>query len=504
VRAARLEAIQDWTWDPTDDAWNDRLHELAGWVDASGGLPSTGSENPEERRLAMFVSSNRVTYRKGKLDALRVARLAAIPGWEWEPRAGLWGSACDETTAWMTEHGRTPSTTSQDETEARLGRFVSTNRRSRVSGTLAADRVARLAAIPGWSWNPAADAWDANLRELSEWMTDHGRTASDSKAGDPTERRLGKFANSSRGSYRKGKLTPDQVARLEAIPGWLWDPLDDAWNQNAGGLAEWMGQNGRAPSTMADDPDERRLGNFVGTCRTRYREEQMSAERFAKLEAIPGWTWNAHVDRFRTSDRELAAWMSEHGMMPPTGSKRPDVKRHGTFVATARTNYRAGRMPADQVAQLEAIPGWSWEAQTWERSRRLLASWMIGHGRVPSPSSEDDVESFLGSYARRCRSQHRKGDLDPHRVDLLESIPGWSWAPQGRSFHDTFDKFAAWVAASGRDPSSSSADPEEAKLGKFANKSRSNRRAGTLAADRVERFESIPGWSWNPPLGPHR
>lgn len=35
---------------------------------------------------------------------------------------------------------------------------------------------------------------------------------------------LGAWVNRQRMSFRKNKLTPDQIKKLEALKGWVWEP----------------------------------------------------------------------------------------------------------------------------------------------------------------------------------------------------------------------------------------------------------------------------------------
>lgn len=43
---------------------------------------------------------------------------------------------------------------------------------------------------------------------------------------------LRQWVTDQRAEYRQGALKPERAAELEAVPGWTWDPLEDAYQEH--------------------------------------------------------------------------------------------------------------------------------------------------------------------------------------------------------------------------------------------------------------------------------
>jgi hypothetical protein len=86
--------------------------------------------------------------------------------------------------------------------------------------------MSRLEAVPGWAWNNNDARWEEGFNALQRFVEREGH------AGVPQPRppnqfvedgyNLGKWVGHQRAFHRRGELSSDRAARLEAQPGWVW------------------------------------------------------------------------------------------------------------------------------------------------------------------------------------------------------------------------------------------------------------------------------------------
>ena len=131
--------------------------------------------------------------------------------------------------AYVGAHGRLPPRRHP----SGLGSWVSMQRRSkkataegRNGNLMPPQRVAALEAVPGWEWDARGPTWEERLAELEAHLRAHGWLP---LAAHPSG--LGKWADNQRAAKKaadagrkiKNTMTPQRVAALEAVTGWLWD-----------------------------------------------------------------------------------------------------------------------------------------------------------------------------------------------------------------------------------------------------------------------------------------
>jgi hypothetical protein len=87
-------------------------------------------------------------------------------------------------------------------------------------------------------------------------------------------------------------MTAERKSRLEALPGWMWDAIETQWEEGFARLESYVADKGdcRVPQSYVTG-DGYQLGTWVGTQRA--KRTTMPAERKSRLEALPGWTWDA-------------------------------------------------------------------------------------------------------------------------------------------------------------------------------------------------------------------
>jgi hypothetical protein len=90
----------------------------------------------------------------------------------------------------------------------------------------------------------------------------------------------------------KHSLSADRRQQLEAVNGWVWDPLDARWDEGYAALTAYVQAEGtaRAPHSYRT-AEGYRLGHWVSTQRS--RQDNLSADRRQRLEALDGWVWKA-------------------------------------------------------------------------------------------------------------------------------------------------------------------------------------------------------------------
>lgn len=83
--------------------------------------------------------------------------------------------------------------------------------------------------------------WDDTYRDVLALALDLGRLPRLSDGVDP------RLVNWPANQRRRHDLTARQRADLEGLPGWSWDPREDAWLNRADELRRFIETHGRRP-----------------------------------------------------------------------------------------------------------------------------------------------------------------------------------------------------------------------------------------------------------------
>jgi len=176
------------------------------------------------------------------------------------------------------------------ETGFRLGSWCGSRRQERRRGKLAAERVAALDAL-GFLWDPLSDDWQQGLTALEEFVRSHGHARVPRSYATETGRRLGSWCDNRRQERKHAKLATERIGALDAL-GFVWDPLEDDWQQGLNALEAFVRRHGhaRVPRSYATEIG-RRLGRWCSHQRLKRSRGELAAERIAALDAL-GFVWD--------------------------------------------------------------------------------------------------------------------------------------------------------------------------------------------------------------------
>jgi len=184
----------------------------------------------------------------------------------------------------------------------------------------------------------------------------------------------------------------------------------------------------------------------------------------------------------------------------------------GRWVTKQRSAYRSKlrTLASHRIEKLELLPGWTWEpiSAYWSQMCNLLVAYVEEHGHCRLSQSEIYRNVLLGAWVSRLRFSYRgiPGALENYKIKKLESIPGWTWEPISDSWNQMFDAVFDYAKQHG-----STKIPNHIKWAKISLRSwvKTQRQAyfGTnpnlanLDKEKIDKLESITGWTWDPISG---
>lgn len=181
----------------------------------------------------------------------------------------------------------------------------------------------------GFGWDARDERWERSLFKLATHQATHGTMPVQS-----TEN--GMWATTQRYRKNRGTLRADRIRKLEAIPGWVWDPHEAAWIEQYAELRAL----GRMP------PSNSRLGPWAN--KQQRTRATLGAVRTAQLEALEFWSWGQREADWQERFSQLRA----SGSMPNEGSSLYE------WVSSQRRHRST--MSDGHRLQLDSLAFWSW------------------------------------------------------------------------------------------------------------------------------------------------
>jgi superfamily II DNA or RNA helicase len=318
--------------------------------------------------------------------------------------------------------------------------------------------------------------------------------------------RLGQWVAVQRKLHKRLILDPRRRQLLELLPGWTWAPFASRWEEGYARLEAFGAREGHTRVPTSHQEDGFPLGRWVAGQRGQRRQQKLSPDRLAQLEALPGWVWNRFEASWEDGFALLRAYVAKEGHARPATSHREQGFLLGSWCSDQRKQYKRGNLDPEKANRLEGLPGWVWRSGTelaprrsWEQAYHLLERFAehAGHTRVPSIHIEEGFR--LGPWVADQRKAHRQDKLSVERTTLLESLPGWRWSHEisRTAWEEALSHLERFVAREGHALVPQQHVEAGLKLGHWTGRQRAEFAEGALAEQRARRLESIPGWTWD-------
>ncbi|MDQ1580155.1 MAG: hypothetical protein QOD05_930 [Microbacteriaceae bacterium] len=140
--------------------------------------------------------------------------------------------------------------------------------------------------------------WVTSVRAVDDFLATHGRLPRENNRlpraeVSSEERVLVEWLRYQRRPRTRETHCSYQRRRLEALPGFRWDPIAGSWSATLCAYEVFLTQSNRAPAVRSSDPFERSLAAWAAKQRFLRRRGRLDLTRESALAALSIWTWGA-------------------------------------------------------------------------------------------------------------------------------------------------------------------------------------------------------------------
>lgn len=255
-----------------------------------------------------------------------------------------------------------------------------------------------------------------------------------------------------------------------------------------------------AASLASRRPSSTASRSRPGRQRSAQLSGQLSQVQIALLDKLPGWTWDQDATRWQQGILTAKRYIKLHRSLDDVQQDAElDGYPLGQWLHRCREDFRAGTLPQERIATLEALRGFSWgrHREHWTVGLEALTSFAATNGHA-SPSQHTVIDGFrLGVWVTTKRYQYRQGTLPEQQAAALESLPGWQWSPLDAQGQRGFDALRRYSDQNGHANPPRGHTCDDYPVGDWARAQRDAHDRGRMPSTRVAQLEALTGWTWN-------
>ena len=504
-------------------------------------LPKRSGDTQEERSLATWLTKRLFRYRRGKLADAQRSQLRKIPAISEvfsdqgkSFRSEHFARKCKSFEDWCAQHGGSLPKRSGDTQEERSLAIWLVNKLFRYKrGKLSVDQLAQLRKIPAicdlFSTKDRppslSERFELKCKSLENWCTSQG-TLPKQKGDTQEERSLAIWLRDKLFSYRRCKLSDDQLAQLRKISAIseLFSVQGKSFRSEPFALKckrfeNWCAQHGGSlPKERGDTQEERSLAIWLRDKLFSYRRCKLSDDQLAQLRKISAISElfsdqgkSFRSEYFALKCKNFEDWCAQHGgSLPKQTGDTQEEKSLGTWFTNKVFRYRCGKLSADQLVQLRKIPAICDLFSTKDRSRsqserfdikcKSFENWCASQGTLPKQKGDTQEERSLAIWLRDKLFSYRRCKLSDDQLAQLRKISAISelFSVQGKSFRSEpfalkCKRFENWCAQHGGSlPKERGDTQEERSLAIWLKNKLFRHRRGKLSDDQLARLRAIP------------
>ena len=377
-----------------DELWMENHQKMCEFIDENGKVPNKRSKDQEEKRIGSFISNQKNNYHPYGPDFSKYNMKKNPEIWQ------IWTDTLadekyrevlvlDPVQDWKNNHkkmclhiektGKAPSQKAKQPEEKRLGCWVSINKQKydprgpefskhgmktpkiwQIWANTLADEKYRLLLV----LDPVQN-WKNTHKKMCLHIQKTGKAPSQ-RAKDPEEKRVGVWVSVQKRNYDpRGSESSKNIMKTNPEIWQLWTEtladekysesladLVQVWKNNHKKICEFIHKTGKAPSTTAKDPEEKRLGSWISNQKNNYdpRGPEFSKKGMKTPEIWQIWTDTlinpiycdalaTPIQDWKNNHQKMCEFIDTNNKLPLQRATDPEEKRLGRWISEQKKKY---------------------------------------------------------------------------------------------------------------------------------------------------------------------
>jgi len=208
------------------------------------------------------------------------------------------------------------------------------------------------------------------------------------------------------------------------------------------------------------------------------------------------------VDGWNCMYEQLKKWVEDNGRIPIRNGIIKDESYLGEWSKRQRLYKKKNKLSTGRCNKLQLINGWWWvKDDPFNKRYNELKQWIDKNGRLPTLSSDDNIENKLSIMCHNWKYKERIGKLDENKKKCIEKLDDWKWSHKNmikqNNFDENYDILKQWINENGKLPAASSINLIERKLGSVCSHLRMRKKDNKLTPEQISRLEKLKLWFWD-------
>ncbi len=344
-------------WDTLLYGWENGLKHFDKYVKEHNGDVLVPGAYVDEKgyHIGNWVSNKRSEFKNGKLEKNRIVQLEE-KGFVWDVKEYNFLLKVNDIKLFVQENKRLPNLMSKDKYEKNLACFLNRQRndKRKMEGEYPKWKKVAIESIDGFVWNPIQNYFLLGCKHYERYIKINNSFSipKDYKKEDGFN--LDSWNNSQKNKYRKNRLTENEKKTLMEI-GFIFSVNNDNFDKKFEVLKEYMEVN-NCDSDIAQETifKGEKLGRFVSSMRSAYKNNSISEYRKEKLESI-NFIWDVKDKQWNDNLKWVKEYKENHGGKISISRKDISVRYYYYWLMDQRMLYKRNKMREDRRKLFEQV-----------------------------------------------------------------------------------------------------------------------------------------------------